>query len=343
MKKILLTHYRLFVYFVKFILLIAILLLGYHFLVKPEGKKIFYISATDSHALYEDLQKNHYTMYPIDKLYLPFITLPKKGWYRIDKKTENRFTFFSTLHNKQIKEKTIKIFAAQSAEEISTRLAKNLDLNSSKFLHFYKKLTLFGEGDLFSGSYHVAKGADEESIMQYLFDTSKQKLLDFEKKYEDIHSNTLEHKILRIIASIIQKESNNPHEMPLIASVIYNRLEKNMKLQMDGTLNYGKYSHQVVNAERIKTDKSSYNTYKYKGLPPAPLCSISIQALEAAYLPETTKYLFFMLNKDGTHDFASTYKEHLANIRAFKHPKKVSIKNTPKDVNLSDPAIASVK
>ena len=339
MKKILLTHYRLFTYIIEFILLIVILLLGYHFLLKPNGKKIFYISATDSHTLYSDLQKNHYTMYAIDKLYLPFITLPKKGWYQIDKNPEGRFTFFSTLHSKHLKEKTIKIFAAQSAEEISERLAKNLDLNSSKLLHFYKKLTLFGEGDLFSGSYQIAKGIDEESTMQYLFDASHQKLLNFEKNHEDIHSNTVEHKILRIIASIIQKESNNPQEMPLISSVIYNRLEKNMKLQMDGTLNYGKYSHQVVNAERIKTDESSYNTYKYKGLPPTPLCSISMEALEAAYLPKTTDYLFFMLNRDGTHNFTSTYKEHLANIRAFKHPKKI----LSKDENLSTEAIASVE
>ncbi|HIQ27451.1 MAG TPA: endolytic transglycosylase MltG, partial [Sulfurovum sp.] len=131
-----------------------------------------------------------------------------------------------------------------------------------------------------------------------------------------------------IIASIIQKESNNIDEMPLISSVIYNRLEKGMRLQMDGTLNYGKHSHTIVTSERIKTDTSLYNTYKHKGLPPAPLSSVSVDALKAACNPETSKYLFFMLTKDGTHVFADNYDEHLENVRAFK--------NRPKDENITN-------
>ncbi len=106
--------------------------------------------------------------------------------------------------------------------------------------------------------------------------------------------------------------------MPLISSVIYNRLEKGMKLQMDGTLNYGKYSHTVVTPERIKSDESPYNTYKYKGLPPHPLGTVSLAALKASIKPAESNYIFFMLNPNGTHNFTATYKEHLKNIRAFR-------------------------
>jgi len=106
--------------------------------------------------------------------------------------------------------------------------------------------------------------------------------------------------------------------MPLISSVIYNRLEKGMRLQMDGTLNYGKYAHTIVSPERIKNDESDYNTYKHKGLPPHPLSTVTIDALKASMRPKKTDYLFFMLNKDGSHNFAATYEKHLANIKAFR-------------------------
>ncbi len=67
-----------------------------------------------------------------------------------------------------------------------------------------------------------------------------------------------------IIASIIQKESANKKEMPIISSVIVNRLKKDMKLQMDGTLNYGLNSHKKVTPNMIRNDTSTYNTYKTK-------------------------------------------------------------------------------
>ena len=62
------------------------------------------------------------------------------------------------------------------------------------------------------------------------------------------------------IASVIQKESANTEEMPLVSSVVYNRIKKGMRLQMDGTLNYGKFSHTRVTPKRIREDKSVYNT-----------------------------------------------------------------------------------
>ncbi len=110
--------------------------------------------------------------------------------------------------------------------------------------------------------------------------------------------------------------------MPLISSVIYNRLEKNMRLQMDSTLNYGPYSHTVVTHERIKTDNSHYNTYKHKGLPKSPLGTVSLDAFHAANNPIESDDLFFMLSAEGGHHFTATYEEHLENIRAFRNHQK---------------------
>ena len=124
------------------------------------------------------------------------------------------------------------------------------------------------------------------------------------------------------IASVIQKEAANDKEMPLVSSVVYNRIKKGMKLQMDGTLNYGRYSHVKVTPQRIRNDKSSYNTYIHKGIPPIPICNVSFTAIKAAIFPAKTNYLYFMKNKNNTHDFSCNYSTHLDNIkRATKRNK----------------------
>ena len=125
------------------------------------------------------------------------------------------------------------------------------------------------------------------------------------------------------MASIIQKEAANVNEMPIVSSVIYNRLKKGMPLQMDGTLNYGKYSHVKVTARRIREDDTSYNTYKNKGLPSNPICAISLNAIKAAIFPIKSNYLYFVKdNKTGLHKFTGSYKEHVNNINANRGVKK---------------------
>jgi UPF0755 protein len=103
--------------------------------------------------------------------------------------------------------------------------------------------------------------------------------------------------------------------MPLVSSVIHNRIEKGMLLQMDGTLNYGKYSHVKVTSKRIKEDSSVFNTYKNKGVPSIPVCNVSFDAIRAAVFPAKTSYLYFMKNKNNKHDFSSNYSTHLRNIK----------------------------
>ena len=105
--------------------------------------------------------------------------------------------------------------------------------------------------------------------------------------------------------------------MPIVSSVIHNRLRSGMKLQMDGTLNYGEYSNVKVTAQRIKDDESPYNTYKVVGLPKDPVCAVSLEAIKAAIFPVKSDYLYFVReNKTGLHKFAVTFEAHQANINA---------------------------
>ena len=84
-----------------------------------------------------------------------------------------------------------------------------------------------------------------------------------------------------------------------------------MKLQMDGTLNYGIYSHIKITPQRIREDESFYNTYKFEGLPKEAVCNVSLNAIRAAIFPAKTEYLYFVRDKNtGLHVFTTNLEAH---------------------------------
>lgn len=123
-----------------------------------------------------------------------------------------------------------------------------------------------------------------------------------------------------VVASIVAGETLKEFEFPLIAGVYLNRLHKGMKLQADPTICFCyDYTLNRVLKKHLQID-SPYNTYKYAGLPPAPINVPSKACLEAVLHPDTHNYLFFCANPafDGTHRFAVTYAEHQRNAREFQ-------------------------
>ena len=95
-----------------------------------------------------------------------------------------------------------------------------------------------------------------------------------------------------------------------------------MKLQMDGTLNYGLYSHSKVTPERIRNDNSGYNTYKIEGLPKEAVCNVSRNAIDAVINPAKTDYLYFMRDKNTCKADGSACR-HIFTTNAAEHNKAV--------------------
>ncbi|MDM5263305.1 endolytic transglycosylase MltG [Sulfurovum sp. XTW-4] len=323
MKKILSDIYRNFVLYFQIYMLLLLIPLTYNFIPVNEGTKTFYISSSNIDDVIHTLKTNGYEVTWLDKLMLKLRKTPDEGWYSVEPSEYGRILFFQHLYQQKTDEiMDIVVYAGETKEELIARLANDMKLDQDKLLQIYDTLAHFKEADILAQRYTLARKADENTTMQYIFYKSRQTLNTFVKEYFTTTPERLELKIIHIIASIIQKESNSIEEMPLISSVIYNRLEKGMRLQMDGTLNYGPYAHTVVTPERIKSDESEYNTYKHKGLPPHPLSTVTLDALQASMKPKKSDYIFFMLNENGTHNFTVTYDEHLDNIRAFRKYQK---------------------
>lgn len=334
MKKILAAKYRRFVLYLEIFIVILMIPLTYHFIPVNEGTKTFYLPSSDIDYIVQTLKINGYEVTWMDKMMLSLKHTPEEGWYSVEPAEHGRFQFFLDFYKYKTNETMdIVVYAGETKNELTSRLANDMKLDQEKLLETYKILAHFEEADILAQRYTIARKADEEETMKYIFLDSRRKLRTFEKEYFGQTPDKTELKIVYIIASIIQKESNSVEEMPIISAVIYNRLEKGMKLQMDGTLNYGKYAHTIVTAERIKSDESAYNTYKHKGLPPHPLSTVSIDALKASMKPVQKDYLFFMLNKNGTHDFTVTYDKHLENVSAFRAYQKERKKQKEQEEN----------
>lgn len=123
------------------------------------------------------------------------------------------------------------------------------------------------------------------------------------------------------IASLIEREAGGAYDMPLIAGIIWNRLDKDMRLDIDATLQYVKGNSEIGWWPRVvpqdKFVSSPYNTYRNEGLPPGPISNPGLTAIEAVLNPEQTDCLFYLHSSDRQIHCAVTYEEHMENIEKY--------------------------
>lgn len=211
--------------------------------------------------------------------------------------------------NAEIFEK-LKAAGAISGEEDFDDL--RLDLSKYSFLSEMPEGVDL-QGFLFPDTYNFFKNSSLEEVTSKMLDEFDAKLTD-EMRADIKNKNRNIYEVITL-ASIIEKEAGNKDEMPVIASVFYNRLAIGQPLQSDATVNYVTDGGRAMpTGEDLEVD-SPYNTYKYAGLPPTPICNPGIEAIRAAIYPAETDYFYFLTTQDEaqTTYFSKTYDEHLAN------------------------------
>lgn len=172
------------------------------------------------------------------------------------------------------------------------------------------------EGYLYPDTYEVYKNASAHDIIDTM-------LSNFDGRVYEIpngkKSDMSLHEILTV-ASLIERETKVADERAKVASVIYNRIEKGMKLQIDASIQYildEPKEHLLYSDLKVE---SPYNTYLHEGLPPGPICSPRVECVEAALNPANTNYLYYVMapELDGHHNFSETAAEFEKNKAAYK-------------------------
>ncbi len=296
-------------------IVLIIILTFMYYLNKPiNSPKVIYVPEGSINKIITHLGNKNYNVNKLDSLILRFMGTPQYGWINIGATTNTKADFLYKLATSKAALKEIMLIPGETTYIFLNYLASELALNRDLLQSEYDAQSNKPEGALVPNTYKFPFGITEKMVIKILLSKS---IIQMKEASIKIFGNYDEKRWFHFVtvASIIQKESANTREMPIVSSVIYNRLKQNMKLQMDGTLNYGKYSHEKVTPKRIKDDYSPYNTYKYSGIPASPVCNVSFDAIKAAIFPAQTKNLYFMKSSRGTHDFTSNYSTHLTNIK----------------------------
>jgi UPF0755 protein len=171
------------------------------------------------------------------------------------------------------------------------------------------------EGYLFPETYSLPRRAPASRLVQLMVDRFLATYTDALRQSAEAHGLTTRQVVT--LASLVEKETAQAQEHPLVAAVYRNRLRLGMPMQADPTVIYalekaGRYDGNI-RREDLQFD-SPYNTYRHPGLPPGPIAAPGKAALEAAVMPADAPYLYFVSRNDGTHVFAETLAQHNANV-----------------------------
>lgn len=174
------------------------------------------------------------------------------------------------------------------------------------------------EGLFFPDTYRFPKSTTDVDFLRRSYQLMQKHLMrEWENRAPNLPVKTSYEAL--ILASIVEKETGDASERPLIAGVFSQRLKKNMRLQTDPTVIYG-MGDDFKGDIRFRDLKKNtpYNTYLHKGLTPTPIALPGLDAIKAVLHPANTKALFFVARGDGTHQFSETLKEHNQAVRKFQ-------------------------
>jgi UPF0755 protein len=175
------------------------------------------------------------------------------------------------------------------------------------------------EGFLYPNTYELSKGLAPKEIIKKMVEQFKLVYTpELQQRAKDMGMTMLQ---VVTLASIIEKETSVPSERFLISAVFHNRLKFRMRLQSDPTVIYAMHITNDVITKKDLRKKNPYNTYTNYGLPPGPICNPGKESIIAALYPANVKYLYFVANNDGSHEFTRTLKEHNHYVNLYQRKK----------------------
>ncbi|MFA6397283.1 MAG: endolytic transglycosylase MltG [Candidatus Paceibacterota bacterium] len=208
---------------------------------------------------------------------------------------------------RNLNEIKITIPEGYSVKEMSETLSEKLPyFNKEEFMNMAKDK----EGYLFPDTYFLYPKSKTSEIIKIFEDNFDKKIKSINDDLEKTDKNL---KQIITMASIIEKEANKDGDREVVSGILWKRIKIGLPLQVDATFLYinGKGSSDLT-VDDLKID-SLYNTYKYKGLPPGPICNPGIKSILAAIYPESSPYLYYLHDKDGNIHYAKTFAEHKKN------------------------------
>ena len=203
-------------------------------------------------------------------------------------------------------------------EEIAERFATGLAKKDKQvFVQEFLASSKANEGYLFPDTYLFPKTASAAAVVAKMLATFDKMTAEFE---EGIAASDLSLDNLVILASIIERETRTDEERSIVAGILINRLNIGMGLQADATVQYAVGTSEnwwpILTKEDIATS-SPYNTYRFRGLPPAPIANPGLSSLKAAIFPEENDYLYYLHDSKGQIYYARTLEEHNENVRKY--------------------------
>jgi len=234
----------------------------------------------------------------------------KLGRYRFSKGRSSFWVVDDLTHGRTQKIKVV-IPEGFSSWQIAERLEALKICEAQGFKDIVLQNDL--EGFLFPATYELDVGLNPRRVAEFLkAEFEKRWTPDYERRVRELGWTR---KMGVTLASIVEREAVVKDELSVVSSVYHNRLKKNMLLQADPTVQYalGYWKKRLLYNDYRKT-KSPYNTYLHPGLPPGPICSPGLPALEAALWPADTPYLYFVAAEKGRHQFSTSYREHVNRV-----------------------------
>ncbi len=255
---------------------------------------------------------------------------PHSGTYRFTEDNTNFDVILSIFTGRQLSVVSVTFPEGITIADFARTVQLKLGVDSANFVketQNRKYIEQLGipinslEGYLMPETYFFYYKAEPSEIVQKLI-AQQDKVWKEYFKQEAIAKGFSRHFVLTL-ASIIEAETPSKEERKRVSGVFYNRLERGLKLESDPTVQYAIGSKRRLTLQDLNYD-SPFNTYLYKGLPPGPINSPSISAIEAALNPEKHNYLYFVSIGDGSgkHIFSETFAKHLINKSRFQKNRR---------------------